>query len=99
MSRSYKKSPINKERNNKVGKRLASRAVRRESDVQNGRQFRKIYCSWDISDWSFRGHSYTAEQFRKAWFDPDNREFDRRRDSFNNWKTAYRCYLRGYKRK
>lgn len=99
MSRSYKKSPINKDRNNKAGKRFASRAVRRASDVPNGNKFKKFYCSWDICDWRFHGHSYTAEQFRKAWFDLDNQEFDRRRNSFNNWKTAYRYYLRGYKRK
>ena len=99
MSRSYKKSPINKDRNNKAEKRQASRAVRRASDVPNGKQFRKVYCSWEISDWSFRGQSYTAEQFRKAWFDLNNSDFDKMRRSFNTWKTAYRFWLKGYKRK
>ena len=99
MSRSYKKSPINKDRNNKWGKRLASRAVRRAADVPNENRFKKLYCSWDISDWSFRGQSYTVEQFRKAWFDLNNSEFDKMRRSFNNWKDAYRFWLRGYKRK
>lgn len=99
MSRSFKKSPINKDRNSKSGKRFASRAVRRASDVPNGKQFRKVYCSWDISDWRFRGRSYTVEEFRRAWFNPDNRELDGLKNSFNNWKDAYRFWLRGYKRK
>ena len=99
MSRSYKRSVICKGQNNKKGKRLAGRTVRRASDVPNGNCFKKLYCTWDICDWRFREQSYTAEQFRKAWYDCENTEFDWRRNSFCNWKTAYRFYLKGYKRK
>ena len=99
MSRSYKRSPICKDKNFKKGKRLASRAVRRTSDVPKGKQFRKVYCGWNISDWRSRGQSYTVEQFRRAWFDPDGNDLDWARGRFNNWKTAYRFWLRCYKRK
>lgn len=99
MSRSYKRSPICKDRNYKKGKRLASRVVRRAFDVPNGNRFKKFYCTWDICDWRSRGLSYTVEQFRRAWFDTDNNDLDWARSRFNTWKTAYRFWLRCYKRK
>lgn len=99
MSRSYKKSPINKDRNSKWGKCQAGRAVRRAADVHNGNRFKKLYCSWDICDWRHRGQSYTVEQFRRAWFDFGNEDLNWARDRFNSWKIAYRYWLRCYKRK
>lgn len=99
MSRSYKKSPIVKDRNNKTAKRLASRAVRRVSDVANGSNYKKEYCSWDICDWRSRDNSYTAEQFRRIWFDLNNKELDWARRRFTNWKTAYRYWLSCYRTK
>ena len=99
MSRSYKRSPICKDRNDKAKKRQASKAVRRTADVPGGNRFKMFYCSWDIRDWRSRGQSYTVEQFRRAWFDPDNKEPDRAGGRLNCRKTAYRFWLGGYKRK
>lgn len=53
MSRSYKKTPVYKDR--RLGsKRLASKKVRRSKDVpKKGKGYRKIYDSWNISDFKF----------------------------------------------
>lgn len=73
MSRSYKhrKSAVIhiKDQNSKFGKRQASAAVRRAADVPNGRQYRKFYCSWNISDYEWTEKKYTRDEFRRKWFD------------------------------
>ena len=70
MSRSYKhrKSPVVhiKDPNKKFFKRKASAAVRRAADVPNGKQYRKFFCSWDISDYSWTETKYTREEFRRT---------------------------------
>jgi hypothetical protein len=53
MSRSRKKHPIRKD-HCKGEKREANRKVRRTLDVSDGKAYRKIYESWDISDWRYR---------------------------------------------
>ncbi|MEK3901698.1 hypothetical protein [Paenibacillus sp. FSL R7-0179] len=54
MSRSFKKTPVSKDQANPWIKRQASKAVRRYTlDIPCGKSYRKIYCSWDISDWRF----------------------------------------------
>jgi hypothetical protein len=54
MSRSYKKSPVFKDRR-KSGKRFANKSVRKYSKkIQSGRAYKKIFCSYNISDYSFR---------------------------------------------
>jgi hypothetical protein len=35
-------------------KRIANRIVRRTLDVPSGKAYRKVFESWDISDWKFR---------------------------------------------
>ena len=99
MSRSCKKLPIVKDKNSKYSKQKASRAVRRAFEVPNGRSYAKFYCSWDICDYRSRGTAYTAEEFRRIWFDLENKELDWARRRFNSWKTAYRYWLSCYKNK
>lgn len=54
MSRSVKKTTVSKDQANPWTKRQASKAVRRYSrGIPYGKFYRKIYCSWDISDWRF----------------------------------------------
>lgn len=60
MSRSYKKFPVIKDRartskDRFKPKTFANRAVRRYKEVPIGKScfFKKIYCSWDISDYRF----------------------------------------------
>lgn len=111
MSRSYKhrKSAVVhvKDRNSKFGKRQASSKVRRAVDVPNGKQYRKFYCSWNISDYEWTEKKYTRDEFRRKWFDTTYYHYDRwgtdvfkyYRGRFHNWKEAYRSYVRCYRTK
>ena len=111
MSRSYKhrKSKVVhfKEQNSKFGKRQAAAAVRRAADVPNGKQYRKYYCSWNISDYAWIVQKYTRDEFRRKWFDTSHCNADRwnhnvfedYRRKFRNWKEAYRFYIRYHKSK
>ena len=111
MSRSYKhrKSPVVhiKDPNNKFCKKQASAAVRRAADVPNGKQYRKFYCSWDISDYEWTETKYTREEFRRKWFDTSHYNadkygkdrFDHYRKRYRNWREAYRDYIRDHKTK
>jgi len=58
MARSYKKTPILKDRNPYM-KTFANRIVRRrlskpDYGLANGKAYRKVVNSWDICDWVFR---------------------------------------------
>ena len=54
MSRSYKKAIFtDHNEGTKVSKRLASKAVRRCKEIDNGGAYKKVYCSWNICDWAF----------------------------------------------
>lgn len=65
MSRSMKKTPVCKEYGSRWSKRQASKAVRRYTeDIPFGKCYRKIYCSWNISDWRF--YTPYAQAF-KEW--------------------------------
>lgn len=94
MSRSNKKFIVNKESNSKFCKRMANRAVRRSGGITKGNGFKKYYSSWDICDWWQKERFYTAEQFRRKWFDKSDSEFDWERRRFRSWKDAYRHWLR-----
>lgn len=94
MSRSYKKFTVFKESNSKFCKRMSNRAVRRSRGITKGNGFKKYYSSWDICDWRQIEKFYTAEQFRRKWFDKSDSEFDWERRRFRSWKDAYRHWLR-----
>lgn len=53
MSRSYKKNPFVKEKNKRYWKRQANRRVRK-TNCANGGFYKKLYNSWNITDWRFR---------------------------------------------
>lgn len=106
MSRSYKhrKSAVVhiKDKNNKFCKRQAAAAVRRADDVPDGKQYRKYYCSWNISDYSWTEKKYTREEFRRKWFDTAHHNADKwgryefvyYREKYRTWREAYRAYVR-----
>ena len=52
MSRSYKK-PYIKQDGTKWAKRLANKRVRHTEDVGNYGSYKKVFCSYDISDYRF----------------------------------------------
>ena len=52
MSRSYKRIPVCKQQNYKLGKKQANRLVRKTKEpIANGSAFKKVFCSWDICDY------------------------------------------------
>ena len=57
MSRSYKKSPVCTDHTSprtRWAKRQAAKAVRRYDEIiENGKFYRKIFCSWNICDYRF----------------------------------------------
>ena len=57
MSRSRKKTPMIKDNNrgsNKISKRIANKTVRRyQGAIADGCSYRKIYSSYEISDYGF----------------------------------------------
>ena len=98
MSRSYKKTPIVKDSSRGM-KKVASRIFRRKSiPIANGNAYRKVVCSYDISDWLFR-ETYTeycvrAEEYRKEFEHGIgyNRHKDYSKD-MSYWKW-YKMYCR-----
>lgn len=52
MARSYRKTPIIKDRT-KNAKKHANRKVRRLKDIPSGGQYRKYYSQYDVCDWVF----------------------------------------------
>lgn len=58
MSRSYKKTPINKDgygsKNLKWYKRSANKKVRRTPEIHSGKSYRKVYETWTFRDYIFR---------------------------------------------
>lgn len=99
MSRSYKKFIVCKDDNSKFGKRLANKTVRRNKNVPDGAKFKRYFCSWNICDYRSKEKFYTAEQFRRRWFDISYTELDWLRRRFRSWKEAYRHRLRWYRMK
>lgn len=55
MSKSYKQPYIKQKFKNgsKIMKRVASRAVKRYPDVVDGNFYKKVFESWNISDYNF----------------------------------------------
>lgn len=57
VSRSYKRTPVSKEgygsKKLKFWKRLSNKKIRRTKDVPNNKEFKKIFESWMIHDFSF----------------------------------------------
>lgn len=53
MSRSFKKSNWVKDPNNKNMKRFANKKVRNSKDVPSGKAYKKVFSSYDISDYKW----------------------------------------------
>ena len=71
MSKSYKKTPIIKDNTGTKQlqwyKRHANKTVRRTADIANGKAYKKVYCTWNIHDYSFRQtyNEYLKERVSK----------------------------------
>ncbi|WP_308721688.1 hypothetical protein [Paenibacillus polysaccharolyticus] len=86
MSRSYKKTPVCKDQAARWTKRQASKAVRRHKGfMSSGKWYRKVYCSWNISDWRFY-KPYCVEKQEWATVQTKRVSFDVMQ---KNWKKFY----------
>ena len=100
MSRSYRKNPVIKDGrfnrdNGKHGKKFANRKVRRSKDTFQHKDYKKLYCSWEINDYEFRMSkeelmsyfdSYNEDvPFYHSWMD----EFKTLEDALNWWRKTY----------
>ena len=104
MSRSYKKNPVVKDgRSGKVGKRFASKKVRRyKGIIPNGNTYKKLYESCNIHDYAFREtyqeHKKRFESDVKAYlngglkYDPRDttKEYNRWWYDDNYWSKCYK---------
>lgn len=103
MSRSYRKFPVRKESHHREkshmkAKDFANRAVRRYMEVPTGKScfFKKIYCSWFISDYRFITAT-DEKQFKRQWESINLfhmrysriRHSDDYRKDFYYWKKYY----------
>ncbi|MDE6677704.1 MAG: hypothetical protein K2K02_01565 [Ruminococcus sp.] len=101
MSRSYRKFPVVKDRcrtskDRFKPKTYANRAVRRYDDIPTGKScfFKKIYCSWFISDYRFTTVPDKRE-FKRQWGNYYPLRYSYIRDSddyqkdFYQWKKYY----------
>ena len=99
MSRSYRKFAVIKDRsrtskNFMKPKTDANRMVRRTADVPQHSGYKKLYCSWFISDYRFIG-SQSATELKCKWNKGD-KWLHRCHDTF---REAYKEWLKYYKRK
>lgn len=68
MSRSYKKHNRVKDPVNKGMKKYANKKVRHTENIPNGKVYKKVFCSWDISDWIWiRDQFETLEKYLIYW--------------------------------
>ncbi len=74
MSRSYKKHPRVKDSASKNMKRFANKKVRRTKEVPSGKAYKKLFESWDISDWNWR---WTRQEAIHDWETADENSYIR----------------------
>ena len=94
MSRSYKKHPYLKEssQHTKYGKKFANRTVRNSDDTLQHRDYKKQYCSWEISDYKFY---MTKQEVIDGFFASRNEEyhwmkkFKTLKEALTWWKKTY----------
>lgn len=99
MSRSYKKTPIVKDRN-KGQKALANRTVRRklkDSDygMANGKSYKKEYESWNISDYYFM---MTEEEAKQEW-EESSKKYKWFREEYPTLESYMKWWKKTYKYK
>ena len=99
MSRSYKKTPIVKDRN-KGQKAVANRTVRRklkdpDYGMADGKSYKKEYESWNISDYYFM---MTEDEAKEEW-KKSYEESEWFREKYPTLKVFMRWWRKWYKNK
>lgn len=99
MSRSIKRKPVSKDcESGKWGKKQANRKVRREKEFSGkGKQYKKIYNSWNIHDFVCY---WTLDDAIKDWYNEEkeptqyqwrHKQFKTLENWINYWK---KCMIR-----
>ena len=97
MSRSYRKFAVIKDRcrtskNFMKPKTAANRMVRRTEDVPQHSGYKRLYCSWNISDYKFIGEQ-SEKELKFKWNRGDKyliRCSDSYREAYKNWLKYYK---------
>lgn len=90
MSRSYKHIPCCKDPNTKGMKRLANKMVRRTCfDIPSGNAYKKVFCSYNISDYKFFKTFYSYMNWYKEYIYAKQ----------YTYKELYRKWYKEYKMK
>ena len=85
MSRSYYKYPSFKDysRNHtRWAKRQASKAVRRDWNIGNGSDYKKVYCRYNIFD--YRWTYYTNQEILDSWYAEEDKLYKVKNRSLAN---------------
>lgn len=69
MSRSFKHNPVRKEVRKKFNKRIANKKVRKSLDIPDGRSYRKVYDTYNISDYRV---SYFTKEHKRIFYNYHN---------------------------
>lgn len=90
MSRSYRKTPISKDKNNRRIKKLSNKKIRKTKNIGNGSQFKRILDGWTICDFRLDiGMSFSQ------WLEDElKREINSETDK--DWRDYYRQYRKEY---
>lgn len=89
MSRSYYKYPSVKDYSRSYtrwAKRQASKATRRDWNIDNGTNYKKVYCSYNIFD--YRSTFYTDQEVLDSWYAEDG----------NTYKIPKKSLVKGFRR-
>lgn len=94
MSRSYKKNPIIKDRN-KGMKQIANKKVRNyKGYLANGKAYKKVFESYDISDYAFRTtynqHLADVEAIENAILNGGLGEHHLKNTSYKDWFKTFK---------
>lgn len=95
MSRSYKKNPVVKDKPTKGIKRIANKKVRRfNKTISNGKSYKKIFESYDISDFSFTStysqYIKDAQSKERAVLNGGLDEYLLRDKNYKDWYKTYK---------
>lgn len=110
MSRSYKKSPVCKDRPT-IGKKFAKKRVRSQQRLgvvfQDGSSYKNAYCRYNVCDWRFRETWEEAVRRIKKNFENGrhwpNHHYDRRKwkaeGPYIDWKAERRSWITTFQSK
>lgn len=97
MSRSYKKHPYYTDGTNGrvIQKKWANKKVRKYTkEIENGRSYKKLFCSWNIHDYKYRQTWQEAkEQYENSEF------FQWNQKRYPTLKDFYKYWIKYHKNK